>query len=60
LGLLQTLTSVPPMKLGKPKVKIVRWSLALAPRAKLTRVGIEKPKLVTLLAMGERGIWKNM
>jgi hypothetical protein len=24
LGLLQTLTSVPPMKLGKPKVKIVR------------------------------------
>jgi hypothetical protein len=40
------------MKLGKPKVKIVRWSLALAPRAQLTTVGIGKPKLVTLLANG--------
>ncbi len=52
LGLSQTLTIVPPMKLGKPKVKIVRWSLALAPRAQLTTVGIGKPKLVTLLANG--------
>jgi len=59
-GAVPDLNYCSPNETKQTKSEIVRWSLALAPRAKLTTVGIGKPKLVTLLAIGERGIWKSM